>query len=270
MLRLSLLLICSQSISFSVCAQSPNNISFWLSSSQSNIQFAERVAGNKVLNQETGQIRGVVAGFAYNQKQIGIEFEVQRASSRLDYTGLSQNGQSVETLTSYDNQSASVLLSLPLYRASNSVFFKLGGQYSQSNRDIATVGNIRGLDEQYQYTYLVSEVAWQYIYTVKWSFRSDYQFAWLADGSVKVDYHDLYDPNQLELEQGYKHTLAFATRYHIFDDLVIDLGLHYLLQKTGPSQQTKLRKNHQPIGQVYQPERKLRLNGLHLKLEYTF
>ncbi|EWH08724.1 hypothetical protein DS2_15859 [Catenovulum agarivorans DS-2] len=188
-----------------------------LSASLTNSRFSEK-DNQKTLNTEQGQFTGLGLDWGYViPGNWLISGKITQQNTKLNYQGFSQNGLAINSHTQYQQQEFAVAVRytyLPY-------FASIGMSHNQHQRDIKSVGEISGLNENYQFNYAMLGLGFQYNLTQHLQLELSVDYAYSIKSNLSVDFFNLYDSNQKPLNK--------VTRTQLFSQLAYTLSQSHQL-----------------------------------------
>ena len=231
----------------------------------------EETNNETLLNSESGQINGGLLEWRLDKQPFFFAFEISADHGTVDYDGLTQNGNFVETRSTYLRKKFQ-LEAGRIYRLSEkwllSPTLQIG--YNDWTRRIRAVSNINGLREEYRYWFAKFGATIEYSLPAKQNIRLTALAQQPIDAEITVEFENDLDTTVLNMDEKTGFSLALAWNIPITRSLDIETELFYTLQKFGRSDEDQLSRNGTPVGTVFSPDNETTTAGASITVSKQF
>ncbi|MEY4729784.1 MAG: hypothetical protein RL020_942 [Pseudomonadota bacterium] len=235
-------------------------------------EYRETGNNNHLIDKEDGLLPGFALGLGANCNQWEFAVRGVQQRARLEYDGQTNTGRKFlsRTLESIGDLSAQVERRF-LVSDTNSVGVYGGVGYWQWRRNIASGGNVSGLDEKYRwrYYYLGSNVA--LIEQKPHQLRLDIRWLRLTQAKLSVDFLGVFDkPEDLMLDVRNGWRVALPWQYMFNPENSIRLEPYAQGWRIPRSEAKFLSRNGVIAGNFFEPASQTRAYGIKATWSHWF
>jgi hypothetical protein len=240
--------------------------------SLARFKYEEFDDSHRVLDKETGTFPELHLGLKMDREAWFVAGELRYLRDTADYTAYPVSGPSLESTTKEEIADISILLGRQIEFDNTSTLALYGGLgYRSWARDIQSIADVFGLDEEYDWGYYLVGISATADLGPRDRLGAELQFRKAFNGNLDVRFKgDIYDSAGLDLDDGDGFRLALNWGHQINENYEFTLGPYIDVWKFDRSEDVDLSRDGVTLGSLHEPASRTRAYGIRFFLTRRF